>query len=113
MADRTIKKFSSVPATTTDTFNSGVIPAGKKLYIIKIGGADLNTGDNKSSLFVVQFGSGAAFDEIAVFTATGSAYEFDVKEELLGDGVKFLRLTRQNNSAVAKRIMLWVKGYDA
>ena len=111
MADRTIKRFNSIPSGT-DTFNSPAIPNGKRLRITKIGGADINNGDNKSSVFVVQFGSGGSFDEIAVFSLTGSTYEFEVKEDLIGDGVKFIRLVRQNNSTSAKRVMLWVRGYD-
>lgn len=112
MADRTIKQFASVPATSTATFDSVAIPSGKILRVVRIGGAAKNTGDNISSTLAVQFGIVGSFTELAVFECCGNTFEFEVKEELVGDGVKFLRLSRQNGSSVAKRIILWVKGYD-
>jgi hypothetical protein len=112
MADRTLKAFNVVTGLTPVNTDSAPIPAGKRIRVLKVGGSDQNLGGNQSSLFVFQWGTVGAFQEIAVFALSGAAVEFETKEEFVGDGVKFFRLTRVSGIATAKRIMIWMKGYD-
>lgn len=112
MANRSIKVFTSVAANTTVNTDSAVIPNGTKIRLVSVTGADVNTGDNKSSLFLIQWGSGSTFTEVCAFTATGSTVFLPLSDELIGNGVNFIRITRQNTSATAKRVIVWLRGYD-
>lgn len=112
MADRTIRVLSNLAAGATDTTDSPVIPNGRTLTISRFGGADVNLGDNKSSAYLLQFGTVGSFVDLGVIALTGNTIELAIGVSVLGNGAKFLRITRQNNSASLKRCPVWVRGYD-
>jgi len=112
MADRSKKILTNLAAGTSDTTDLAPIANGKTLVITKFGGADINLGDNKSSAYLLQWGVVGSFIEVAAIALTGNTFEYQLSEPLIGNGVKFIRITRQNNSASLKRCPVWVKGYD-
>jgi len=112
VADRAIRIFSTLAAGATDTTDSAVIPNGRKLTVTKFGAGDINLGDNKSTAYLLQWGTVGSFIELAALAFTGSTDELPVDVTVVGNGAKFLRITRQNNSASAKRCPVWIKGYD-
>jgi hypothetical protein len=111
MADRTIKRFSSVAAGATDVFDTNPVPVGKKFLLKTICVSDANIGDHKSTRYEVMFGVPGSFTDIITCFITGNVFVFDVNEEFIGDGVKFFRITRQNNSASAKRCPICIKAF--
>ena len=117
MADRTLKNLSSLAAGGTDNTDSPAIPAGKVVRLVELIAGDINTGpagvaDHKSSGYVVQFGIVGTFTEIAFAAMTGNTIRLELKDELVGDGAKFVRVVRQNNSGVAKRCPFILRAYD-
>lgn len=112
MSARNLKILTPLAAGANDVTDSAPIPNGKTLIITKFGAADSNRGDNKSSDYLLQWGIVGSFIEIQVITLTGNTVEIPLNEQLVGNGAKFLRITRVNNSATAKRCPVWVKGYD-
>jgi len=109
---RDLLKLSNVTVGNTDNIDTGIIPTGNKLIITRFGAADVNIGDNKSSLFILKWGVVGSFDELAVISLCGDTFEYAMKEQLIGDGVKFLRISRSHQSASDKRCPVWVKAYD-
>jgi len=109
---RDFRKLSDVTTGTTDNVNGDPIPAGKTLVIRKFGAADIAIGDGKSSLYILKWGSAGNFIDVAVISVMGNTFEYELKEQLVGDGVKFLRVTRSHQSAVDKRCPFWVKASD-
>jgi hypothetical protein len=112
MSARNLKVLTTLGAGATDTNDTPAIPAGKTLTVTKFGAADINMGDSKSSAYLLQWGIVGSFIEIGAIALTGNTFELSLNEQLLGNGAKFLRITRQNNSASLKRCPVWVKGYD-
>jgi len=112
MADRRILLLNNVNAGATVNLDGSPILNGKKLIMIKAGGADINMGDNKSSAYLVQWGIVGNFEEIIVFALTGNTVEIIINREFIGDGIKFMRITRQNNSSTTKRLPFWLHAYD-
>jgi len=112
MANRTIKVLNSVAAGAIVNTDSPAIPSGKILRFQKLVISEQNLGSNISSGILVQWGTVGAFEELAAGFVTGSTVEIAINEERTGDGVKFISITRQNNSAAAKRIIAWLSVYD-
>ena len=113
--DRTIKIFSNLNSASSDTTDSPPIPAGKILVVSRIGGLDINVGNNRSSFYLFQWGTVGAFSIFGAISVTGATMEIALREQLVGNGSKFIRITRQNNELVAtpaKRCPCWIKGYD-
>lgn len=108
MASRTVKIMNVVAAGQAVNADSQPIAAGKTIRLKKLILSEQNLGDNKSSGVLVQWGSNGSFEELAAGYVTGNTIEIQVDEDRVGDGVKFLRITRQNNSAQQKRIMAWL-----
>jgi hypothetical protein len=111
MANRDKFILSNLNAGAVDTTDT-VIPAGKKVLIKKFGGGDINLGDSKSSAYLLQWGTVGSFTDLAALAFTGNTNEVEVNQSFVGDGTKFLRITRQNNSASNKRCPVWVRAYD-
>jgi hypothetical protein len=112
LANRSLSILTSVPAGTTDTRDLTPIPNGKTIVIKRVKISEPNGGDNKSSIFVVQWGTVGSFLEVFAGAITGDFREIDLREDLLGDGVKFIRILRQNTSATNKRLMFWLEAFD-
>ena len=103
--------FSNLAAASTDQTNLPAIPSGVAVTVTKFGGADLNLGDGLSTGYLLQWGSGGAFTIVAAIALTGNTFEYEMNQQFLGDGVKFFRITRQNNSAHSKICPCWLKGF--
>lgn len=103
--------LTNLTAGSTDTNDSSPIPNGKIVMITAFGGADINLGDSKSSAYLLQWGTVGAFTDIAAIAFTGGTFEYKMNASFLGDGSKFFRIMRQNNSASNKRCPVWVKGF--
>ena len=81
------------------------IPADDKWAIDRFTFADINTGDSKSSIYVLRFGT----DILEFGTVTGSTDSIDVNEEIVGDGVKKINVLRYNTSGSTKKLPFKVK----
>ncbi len=112
MSTRNLKVLTTLAAAGTDTNDTAPVASGRTLTVTKFGGADINMGDSKSSAYLLQWGVVGSFIELGAIALTGNTFELSLNEQLVGNGAKFLRITRQNNSATLKRCPVWVKGYD-
>jgi len=98
------RKYSNLAANSTDT-DTIQIPSDTRIFIAKVGAADINIGDNKSSIYTVEWGS----DILAVIALTGNTQEISVNQQIVGDGIKSLRVRRYNKSGEAKAMPIWVE----
>ena len=88
----------------TDIINAGgqnvhnfpVIPPGKIWVIKEFGAADINLGDNISTIYVLRW-DGQAVPGFA-FSLTGTTYSNQSPIEFEGDGTKKLSIYRKNYS---------------
>jgi hypothetical protein len=110
--NRSVKILTTLAAGAVDVTDSAPIANGKTITVTKFGGGDINLGDNKSSAYLLQWGIVGSFIELGALAFTGNTNEIAIDEQLVGNGAKFIRITRQNNSASIKRCPVWVKGYD-
>lgn len=94
-----------------DVMSYPVIPA-KKTFVIKLfGGADINMGDNKSSVWILQYGKNEAWDTIRILALTGCTKDLLMKYPLIGDGTRNVRIIRRNYSGTTKELPCWIE-YD-
>lgn len=112
MADRSLEIYSVVNAGQSDTVSSAAIPNGMQVLIDRAIFSDINMGDNKSTTYAIEYGSGGAFSLIMAFAVTGDTRELKINKTVTGDGTKVLRLTRTNNSATNKRCPCIIVIYD-
>lgn len=85
------------------------IPDGKTIVLKMFGGVDINNGDNKSSVYVLQWGTPGSFDIIRVLSLSGATQDLPMKRSLTGNGTKFLRVLCQNNSTADKDLVFWIE----
>lgn len=97
---------SSVASGATDLQLSPIIPIEKTVRILSFGGFDPNIGDNKSSIIALQWGSGPDWKTIRA--GGDGTFEFVLNKDFVGDGTKRFRLARQNKSASAKPLIVWL-----
>lgn len=71
------------------------LPAGKALYVESAACTDTSRSQ-RPGIVRLLWGSGVTFETIAVVAATGGTGTVLVKRALMGDGVKFLRVQREN-----------------
>jgi hypothetical protein len=112
MANRTVKLLNQVAASTTVTADSPPIPVGKRILFKHLISGDQGTGDNIASIVLIQWGTVGSFEEIAGTVLSGNTIQINIDEERAGDGAKFIRITRQNNSIVPKRVLAWLAMFD-
>lgn len=113
MSDRTKIIISTLGAGATDTTDIGPIPNGKRFIIKEFGaGSGIDT-DNKSGQYLLQWGTVGSFVDIRAIVITGNTVSLPINREFVGDGSKFLRITRVNPSATPKRCPVWVVAYDS
>jgi len=110
MARHRILKNEKLSAGSSGNKDFPPIPSKKTLKLRSFGAADINMGDNKSSVWVLQWGAIGNFETIRVLSLTGFTKEILFKRELIGDGVKFLRVKCINNSGFEKDLPFWVEG---
>lgn len=112
MAKKDASFSDSVVKKTTVNSDLAPIPSGKKWKLVEITICDINTGDNQSSTFEILFGSGVTFESIRLLSITGNTYVFPLNMDLDGNGVKFIRITRTNNSNTDKRLPFYLKAFE-
>jgi hypothetical protein len=113
MAERTRVIISSLGAGATDTTDIGPIPSGKRFIIKEFGAGGVVDTDNRSSLYLLQWGTVGSFEDIRAISVSGTTVCLNIGKEFTGDGAKFLRITRVNTSITAKRCPVWVVAFDA
>jgi hypothetical protein len=106
MAKKTVHNefFDDVIPPGTKIDNTPVIPDGKVLTLREFGGTDPGIGDNIHSEMALQWGSSGSWVTVRAGTRH---FHFDRPVQFVGDGVKRFRFIRINNSAVAKKIIVW------
>jgi len=83
------------------------VPAGERWTIKAFGAADINTGDNKSSVFILRFGT----EIVRILSLTGNTRELPIMETIEGDGTKKVSIERINTSSEAKRLPCWLLAF--
>ena len=112
MADRTKIVTSSLASGGTDTTDIGPIPLNKKFVIKEFGAIGIIDTDSKSTVYLLQWGVVGNFEDVRAIGVTGNTVALQIGKQFTGDGTKFLRVTRQNPSATAKRCPFWIVAYD-
>jgi len=99
---------SDVPSSNFTIFSAPITPDGETWQIQRILFADKNMGDNISGGFIVDYGSGVTRDVVAQAFLTGNTLDLPMQETVTGDGVKRLRIIRENNSLTPKKMIAMV-----
>lgn len=89
-----------------------IVPNNKRWVIKKFGAIDINNGDNKSSVYALQLYENSQWITLRVISLSGNTLEFDVEKEILGDGVKKLRIYMENKSNLNKKLVCWVEASE-
>lgn len=108
MADKSYIESGIVNAGQNHDKVFAVIPAGEIWKIVSFKCADINMGDNKSSVFVIYFG----FDVINFYSVTGDTILDLQNYELVGDGTKSVKITRMNKSGSNKVLPYKITAYS-
>jgi hypothetical protein len=98
---------STLAAGANDNPEAPAIPADETWMIRDFKAADIDFGDNKSSVYVLRFGT----DIMEFISLTGNTMVIPVNEELTGDGSKKLNVMRYNNSGHPKQMPFKVTAY--
>jgi len=83
------------------------IPNGETWMIEDFRAGDINLGDNKSSWYVLRFGT----EIIEFISVTGNTQTVKVDQEFTGDGTKKINVLRFNESGFAKKCGFKVMAY--
>lgn len=109
MAEKSFIITSSINAGQQNTTeHPQAIPNGKKWIIDNFGCADINLGDNISSVYILRFGT----EVIRIVSLTGDTKDFNLGIEIVGDGVKKLNVIRQNRSSHDKELPCWIMAHE-
>lgn len=87
------------------------IPEGKSWMVTKFGAADCSKSA-KPSIYRLLFGAGETFETVRVICLTTGTFEMPLEKDLVGDGVKFVRLQRVNTENQPKEMPLWLEAYE-
>ena len=109
MASKELIVTTTLAAGSQDTVNHPqAIPTGKIWVVKDFGAVDINKGDNKSSVFILRFGT----EIIRILSLTGASKEIPIKRDLIGDGSKKINVVRRNESGYDKELPFWITGYE-
>jgi len=108
MAEKNIVITSIVGAGLNSTYDFPIILNGVVWMVTHFGAADMNLGDNKSSVYVLKWGS----DIERIISLTGNTSEIALNKEFTGDGVKKLSILRMNKSGFDKQLPCWIRAYQ-
>ena len=100
MSQYTLKHLAIVSDSQPGIKETPIIPDGKRIKLGEFRFSDIASGDGKSSVYVVFFGS----EILDVFSALGSTQIVHINEELLGDGEKRIKIECYNMSPTPKRL---------
>lgn len=109
MADKNIINTSNLNAGVTDNIDSVPIPNGESWTIYQFGAADINLGDNRSTTYLLRFGTVGNFKDLGLISVTGNTFAQKLRETITGNGTKFVRVVRINNSVSNKACPFWIK----
>jgi hypothetical protein len=114
MANKSYLDWSVVNAGTQDVHSFPVLASGERWVITKMGGCDIRTtGENASSVYVLQWGSTGSWETVRLISLSGNTIEYEIGREFEGDGVKSFRLIRINKSATNNReLPVWLDAYS-
>ena len=112
MANKTKVESQIVTASSQEIKSYPIIAIGKRWQIRKFGAVDVNNGDNKSSVYILQWGKAGTWENIRVISLTGNTCELQDIGEFIGDGEKILRVIMQNKSAQDKDLVFWFDAYE-
>ena len=102
---------STVAAGNMNNIVEGNGIDNKKNCKLKFFGAvDINMGDSKSSVWVLQWGSGTSWETIKILSLTGNTKNLELDRVFEGDGVKKFRVIRRNYSSTNKELAFWIEG---
>lgn len=108
MSSKSIIVTSSLAAGSTDNpEHPSAVPNGEVWVISHFGAADINLGDNKSTVYALRFGT----DILRVISVTGVTYDIPMKVEITGNGTKKLNVLRVNNSGSTKQCPFWIDAH--
>ena len=99
---------NDVAAGGQSTENFTITPDKKSFVPRAFGGADINLGNNKSSIYILEWGTPGSFDTVAIVSATGTTESTILKEQYEGDGVKYARVILMNTDSAAKDLVCWL-----
>jgi len=105
MNNKSIIVTSILNLDNNDTMNLGVIPLDETWYLRSFGACDINMGDNKSSVYILKFGSDIKY----IISLTGNTQTINIGKEFAGDGVKRFSVDRFNYSGYNKRCPFWLE----
>jgi len=107
--NKNIVVASTLNGGANDIIEHGsAVPVGQVWFMKKFGAADVNLGDNKSSVYVLRFGT----EIIKIISVTGNTQEIEVAQEIIGDGTKKVNVMRYNNSGQNKQCPFWITAYE-
>lgn len=107
MADLSIFVRTNIAAGATSNHDFAPVPAGKTVRVMKFGALDINNGDHKSSIYLLQWGTPGSFEQVRGIALTGNTFEYEIGKVVTGDGAKFFRVMRINTSGAAKDLVFW------
>lgn len=108
--DRSITIIRKLPANNAYVEVSPIVATDKVWRIDEFGALDINTGDNISSVYVLQYGNDTSgWQLIRAISLTGNTQAFNINKEFTGDGTKQFRVIMQNNCGTEKDLHFWIK----
>ena len=84
------------------------IPIGKTWVIKEFGAVDQNNGDNKSSVYLLRFGT----QEIKAICLSGNTHELKMDYEIIGNGTDKVNVIRKNLSTSDKELAFWIRASE-
>ena len=106
MSEKSKVLYSTVNGNSVDTFDFPIIPNGEHWCLLSFGACDINLGDNKSSVYSLLWDNEPIRG--GIISLTGSTYEIQINKEIIGDGIKTLKIRRENKSNSAKQLPCWI-----
>jgi hypothetical protein len=111
MSDKRLFHSESIGAGANNNYDFTPFTIGERVFIENFGALDRALdASGKGSAFILQWGSGGSFTEMGAIALVGNTFVAEIKKELIGDGIKFLRVRQFNDSTTGKQVMWWLKG---
>lgn len=105
MSDKSFIIVSQLASNSSDSLETPALGDGERWNIEKFGAADINLGDNKSSVYVLKFGN----EILRIFALTGDTQEVDLNQDIIGNGTKKISVIRYNKSGFQKECPVWFR----
>jgi hypothetical protein len=92
---------------------SAIVPAGETWRIQNLFCADVATGDGRSGIFILEWGSAGTWEMVQAVALTGGSYLAMIEKDFVGNGTKRFRFSRENTSMGVRRMYANLKGFKA